>query len=144
MDKWTQLFFQGKTMGSANGKTYEKIPTILFADDDDMCLGVGALMLEKLGYIVLKAHDGLEAIEIYKKNQDDIDLVILDMKMPNNGSTVFKSIKQMDSDARVILVSGFVESEDVRDLLKQNCDGFIQKPFTMDLLRDNVSRALMN
>jgi CheY-like chemotaxis protein len=109
-----------------------------------MCLNVGVLMLEKLGYIVLKAHDGLEAIEIFKKNQNDIDLVILDLKMPNNGSTVFHAIKQMDSDTRVILVSGFVESEKIRDLLKQNCDGFIQKPFTMDLLRDNISRALTN
>jgi CheY-like chemotaxis protein len=129
---------------SANGKTDEDSPVILFADDDDMCLNVGVLMLEKLGYIVLKAHDGLEAIEIFKKNQNDIDLVILDLKMPNNGSTVFHAIKQMDSDTRVILVSGFVESEKIRDLLKQNCDGFIQKPFTMDLLRDNISRALTN
>ena len=131
-------------MESANGKADEYSPVILFADDDEMCLDVGALMLEKLGYTVLKAHDGLEAVEIFEQNQSDIDLVILDMKMPNNGSTVFYSIKQMDSEARVILVSGFVESKEIRDLLKQNCDGFIQKPFTMDLLRDNVTKALMN
>ena len=122
----------------------ENSPTILFADDDDMCLDVGARMLEKLGYTVLRAHDGLEAVEIFEQNQSDIDLVILDMKMPNNGSTVFYTIKQMDAEARVILVSGFVESEDIQDLMKQNCNGFIEKPFSMDILRYNVSKALMN
>lgn len=119
-------------------------PTILFADDDDMCLDVGALMLEKLGYTVLKAHDGLEAVEIFEQNQDYIDFVILEMKMPNNGSTVFYTIKQIDAEARVILVSGFVESEEIQDLMKQNCNGFIEKPFSMDILRYNVRKALMN
>ena len=64
-------------------------PVIMFADDDKICLDVSVQMLQRLGYTVLKAKDGKEAVEVYKNNQDKIDLVILDMVMPYNGGRTF-------------------------------------------------------
>lgn len=115
---------------------------ILIADDDEMCLEVGAKMLQKLGYSVFKAKDGLEAIDIFSKNQDTIGLVILDMKMPHNGSTVFYSLKKINPTLKVIIISGFVEEKQIQDLIRDDCQGFIQKPFKIDTLRENVISAV--
>ena len=63
-----------------NDKTQcDQQSVVLFADDDELCLDVGVKMLQKLGYIVLDASDGKKAIEVFKKNQNKVDLVILDM-----------------------------------------------------------------
>ena len=58
---------------------------ILFADDDALCLDVGVKILQKLGYSVLRARDGQEALEVFESNKNTVDLVILDMRMPYNG-----------------------------------------------------------
>ena len=67
----------------------ERQPVILFADDDEICLNVGVKILQKLGYTVLEARDGQEAVEVFLNNQSAVDLVILDMKMPYNGGNAF-------------------------------------------------------
>ena len=72
-------------------------PVILFADDDAVCLDVGVRMMQKLGYTVLEAKDGQEAIEVYKKNQNWVDLIILDMRMPHNGGLTFENLRKMDT-----------------------------------------------
>ncbi len=59
---------------------------ILFADDDEICLDVGVKILQKLGYSVLQARDGQEALEVFENNKNTVDLVILDMRMPHNGA----------------------------------------------------------
>ena len=64
---------------------------ILFADDDPFCLDVGIEILQKLGFKVLNARDGQEAIEVFLNNQREVDLVILDMKMPYNGGKAFSN-----------------------------------------------------
>jgi two-component system cell cycle sensor histidine kinase/response regulator CckA len=88
-------------------KTKNRQPVILFADDDKICLDVSALMLKKLGYIVLEARDGKEAIEVYGNYQDKVDLVILDMKMPHNGGHTFEQLKKINADLKIILTSGY-------------------------------------
>jgi CheY-like chemotaxis protein len=69
-------------------------PVIMYADDDKICLDVSVQMLQRLGYTVLKAIDGKEAVEVYKNNQEKIDLVILDMVMPYNGGRTFEQLKK--------------------------------------------------
>jgi len=74
-------------------KPQNRQPVILFADDDEICLNVSVQILQKLGYTVLEARDGKEAIEVYEDNQDRVDLVILDMVMPHNGGHTFEKIE---------------------------------------------------
>ena len=115
-------------------------PMIIFADDDAICLDVGMRMLQKLGYIVLDAKDGKEAIEVFLNNQGEVDLVILDMKMPFNGGTAFSQLQKINANVKVIIASGYAEDQQIREMMKQGCSGFIQKPFSINAL----SRKIMN
>ncbi len=119
-------------------------PVILFADDDAICLEVGIKMLQKLGYKVLDAKDGQEAIEVFKSNRSEVDLVILDMKMPHNGGLAFAQLKKINADVKVIVVSGYTEAQRIRKMLEQGCFGFIQKPFNISALSQKIIKALNN
>ena len=66
-------------MHSNNKENSNRQSVILFADDDDLCLDVGVRILKKLGYSVLQARDGHEALEVFENNKNKVDLVILDM-----------------------------------------------------------------
>ena len=119
-------------------------PVILFADDDKLCLGVGVKMMQKLGYSVLEARDGQEAIEVYKNNRNTVDLVILDMRMPHNGGLTFENLRKMDNDVKILITSGYTEDYRIRELIKQGCEGFIQKPFNLTVLSKKILNALNN
>jgi CheY-like chemotaxis protein len=131
-------------MQSNMKKADENRPVVLFADDDEICLDVGVRMLEKLGCKVLEAKDGYEAVEIFERNREKVDLVILDMRMPNNGGTAFGQIKKIDANAKIMIASGYCEESRIRNLLKQGCQGFIQKPYTLDHLSKKVNTILEN
>jgi two-component system cell cycle sensor histidine kinase/response regulator CckA len=117
---------------------------ILFADDDELCLDVGVKILQKLGYSVLQARDGQEALEVFESNKDLVDLVILDMRMPYNGGRAFDQLKQIKSDVKVLIASGFTEDQRIRDMFEQGCIGFIQKPFSINVLSKKITKALKN
>jgi len=117
-------------------------PVILFADDDVTCLEVCIKMLQQLGYKVLDAKDGLEAIEVFKSNQSEVDLVILDMNMPHNGGSTFDQLKKIDENVRVIIASGYAESQRIREMMEQGCYGFIQKPFSLNVLSQKILNVL--
>jgi CheY-like chemotaxis protein len=120
----------------------DRQPVILFADDDEFCLSVVVKMLNRLGCSVLEARDGHEAIEVYKKNQDRIDLVILDMKMPHNGASTYEQLRKINTEVKIFVTSGYTEDHRITELLKQGCDGFIQKPFNLNILSQVVTKAL--
>jgi CheY-like chemotaxis protein len=125
-------------------KTENRQPVILFADDDKVCLDVSVQILQKLGYTVLEARDGKEAIEVYKNNQDSVDLVILDMRMPHNGGHTFEQLRKISADLKIIITSGYTEDYGIRELEKQGCDGFLQKPFDVKVLSQKIRDALNN
>ena len=120
----------------------ERRPVILFADDDEMCLAVGVKILQKLGYKVLDAQDGQEAIEVFLNNQSEVNLVILDMKMPYNGSKTFFQLKKISTNVKVLIASGYAEDQQIREMMKQGCSGFIQKPFTINALSQKIMHVL--
>jgi len=111
-------------------------PVILFADDDQLCLDVGVKILQKLGYSVLQARDGQEALEVFEDNKDTVDLVILDMRMPYNGGKAFDQLRRIKSDVKVIIASGYTEDQRIREMYEQGCIGFIQKPFRINKLSE--------
>ncbi len=117
--------------------------TVLLVDDEEVILEVSRDLLKAMGYRVLLAKDGKEALEIFKKNQDVIDIVVLDMVMPNMGGGVaYDSMKEIKPDIKVLLSSGFSVDGEATEILERGCDGFIQKPFTMKKLSAKIREIL--
>ncbi|MDP4978286.1 MAG: response regulator [Desulfobacterales bacterium] len=111
--------------------------TILLIDDEKMIIEVGRKMMESLGYVVVAAGKGDEALTLYRKRHDHIDLIILDMIMPYmGGKEVFNRIKEINPKAKVLLSSGYSLNGQAQEIMAQGCSGFIQKPFdTVELSR---------
>ena len=104
---------------------------------------VGKLILEKMGYEVLTDKGGKEAIEICKKAQKEIDLVILDMIMPDmGGGESYDKLKEINPDIKVLLSSGYSIDGQATEILKRGCDGFIQKPFNLVGLSNKMREIL--
>lgn len=113
--------------------------TILIVDDHESIWDFLIEALQNLGYSVILAENGLDAVEIYRENPKEIDLVLLDMIMPQlNGYEAFKQIQEIDSGAKVLLSSGFVSGEEVKDLLESGAKGFLAKPHRIV----NVAKAI--
>jgi two-component system cell cycle sensor histidine kinase/response regulator CckA len=117
-------------------------PVILFADDDEICLDVSVKMLQKLGYKVLDARDGREAIEVFLNNQSEVNLVILDMKMPYNGGTAFFQLKKINANVKVLIASGYAKDQQIKEMMEQGCSGFLQKPFSIKSLSQKIMNVL--
>jgi len=136
-----------KTVEECEETTPGKIVTgtecVLLIDDEDMILEVGCEILEKLGYSVLKAGSGNEALQLFHEHKNDIDLVILDMIMPEiGGSEVFDRIRAEAPGVKVILSSGYSMNHDADDIMKRGCNGFIQKPFDIQTLSEKIRAVL--
>jgi signal transduction histidine kinase len=117
--------------------------TVLLVDDEDIIVDIGKKNLEKLGYKVITARDGKEAVELYKKNQGNIDIVVLDMIMPEmGGGETYDKLREIDPDVKVILSSGYSLEGQASEILKRGCDGFIQKPFRMKQLSRKINEVL--
>ncbi len=116
---------------------------ILIAEDEDLVLEVGVRFLNKLGYTALIARDGYEAVEVYQEKRDAISLVIMDMIMPHmGGGQAYDKIKKINPDAKVLLSSGYSIDGQAQEILDRGCDGFIQKPFSMEQLAAKINEIL--
>ncbi|MCK4729668.1 MAG: response regulator [Desulfobacterales bacterium] len=117
--------------------------TILLVDDEDRIMDVGTKLLKRLGYTVLEARGGREAVEIYKDNKDKIDLVILDMVMPRmGGGEAYDRMKEINPNVKVLLSSGYSIESQAKEILARGCDAFIQKPFGMQDLSVRIREIL--
>jgi PAS domain S-box-containing protein len=117
---------------------------VLLVDDEQMILDVGGQMLEKLGYHVLTAPNGKEALNLLERHHDHIVLVILDMIMPvMDGSETFDKLKSMHPNVKVILSSGYTVDGQAADIMKRGCNGFIQKPFNLKQLSRKMGEILL-
>ncbi|MEW6258434.1 MAG: ATP-binding protein [Thermodesulfobacteriota bacterium] len=116
--------------------------TILFVDDEPLLRDVAYQMITRLGYSVLTAATGQEALQLYQEHHDRIRVVILDMMMPDwNGIETFERLQAFDPQVRVLICSGFTR-EITTQLLEKGCKGFIQKPFSMSDLKFHILSAL--
>ncbi|MGC9323454.1 MAG: PAS domain S-box protein [Desulfomonilia bacterium] len=117
--------------------------TILIIDDEEMIIEVGSEMLSSLGYLVLTARGGREGIDVYREKKDEIDLVILDMIMPDlGGKDTFDQLKDVDGSVNVLLSSGYSMDGQAKEILKNGCRGFIQKPFTIQDIGRRIREIL--
>ena len=117
--------------------------TLLLVDDEEVIRKMGKRMLEKFGYNVLSAADGRNAVDLYKKSPKEIDLLIVDMVMPEmDGHQTLQAIRKINPDVKALLASGY-QDEDFRDKsLEQGFMGFIPKPFTASHVLKMVRQSL--
>ena len=117
--------------------------TILIVDDEKIMLDIESFMLQKIGFNTLKASNSVEACRLYKEKKEHIDIVVLDMHMPDeNGSETYKRLKRMNPDIRVLISSGSKNNRDVDEILNDGQNGFIKKPFKFDEFIFNVDTIL--
>ncbi|GAB4535441.1 MAG: hypothetical protein Kow0063_19700 [Anaerolineae bacterium] len=117
--------------------------TVLLVEDAPAVLQTGEDMLRHLGYRVLLAGDGQQALAVYAEHHREIDLVLADMVMPEmDGATLFHALKMVNPDVRVVLMTGYPLDEEAPDLLDQGVADWFQKPLQLSVVAQVVSRAL--
>jgi CheY-like chemotaxis protein len=117
--------------------------TILLADDEASVRAVTARMLERLGFDVVTANDGREAVEVYRASTGNIDLVILDLTMPNvDGIEAFAQLRAFDPGVRVVLASGYSQSDVNARVADSRLEGTLQKPYSLAKLSDLLSTLM--
>ncbi|MDY7031652.1 MAG: response regulator [Thermodesulfobacteriota bacterium] len=117
--------------------------TILLVDDEEMIIDTGRDILNTLGYNVFVSRSGKEAIEIYRKKKDNIDMVVLDMIMPGiGGGETYEKLKDINPAVKVLLSTGYSIDGQAADILNKGCNGFIQKPFNVRELSQKLREVL--
>jgi two-component system cell cycle sensor histidine kinase/response regulator CckA len=118
------------------------LETILLVDDEPFILDIGEKMLRKMGYTVLRACCGKDAVRVFADSHEMIDLVILDMIMPDiGGGEVFDQLRKIKLNIKVLLASGYSKG-DAASIISRGCNGFIQKPFSMEKLSHAIREVL--
>jgi CheY-like chemotaxis protein len=116
---------------------------VLVVDDEEAIRKIAQHTLNRFGYRVMLASDGSEALEIYKKNQDDIDLVLTDMAMPvMDGPTTIAALKKINPAVKIIASSGFSSSTDPGKLPGSGVECLVPKPYTAEMLLKALHQAL--
>jgi PAS domain S-box-containing protein len=117
--------------------------TILLVDDDEIAARLGRDILERYGYRIMVASSGGEAVEVYDAYQDQIQLVLLDMILPDgNGEQVYMELQRRNPNVLVVLASGYNVNKHIQALLNIGCIDFVQKPFQSKLLSEKIRLAL--
>jgi CheY-like chemotaxis protein len=116
---------------------------LLLVDDEEVIREVGQKQLERLGYQVSLAQNGQEALERFAEQRAAIDLVILDMIMPGmGGGETFDRLRAIDPRVKVLLCSGYSLEGQAARIMERGCNGFIQKPFSLDALSNKLRELL--
>ncbi|NWH05438.1 hybrid sensor histidine kinase/response regulator [Desulfobacter latus] len=106
--------------------------SVLLVDDEQRILDVGRTICKALGYTVFTAASGKDALKIYSKKKNDINVVVLDMIMPGmDGLDVFMALKKLNPDIKVLLSTGYAIDDNAQEMLRQGCKGYILKPYSM-------------
>ncbi len=138
---------EGQSSADSPAKVVDELETgegrLLLVDDEKPVLGIAAGMLERLGYEVVSAESGSEALEIFGREHHGLDAVILDLSMPGmSGLEVFERMKEDDPGVRVLLASGFIEESVLNGALSRGVADFIQKPYTIVQLSAKIKHIM--
>ena len=113
--------------------------TLLIVEDEESVRSIMGNSLKTLGFRVLLAANGKEGVEMFKSRHKEIDLVLLDMVMPQmNGEEVYKEIHKIKPDAKILVMSGYSEDDVLEIFAGRTIEGFLQKPFRYTELRDKI------
>ncbi len=117
--------------------------TILLIDDEEMVLDVGAQLLGSLGYTTIKARNGVDAIDLFKRDTGSIDMVFLDIVMPGmSGRETYDRLKKLNPNVKVLLSSGYDIDTQANEILDRGADGFIQKPYALQDLSEKIKTIM--
>jgi CheY-like chemotaxis protein len=117
--------------------------TILLVDDETIVLDITKQLLEKLGFHVLTAHNGKEAIHIAENHEGPIEVALLDLGMPvMDGYEAFPILQQRRPDMKILICSGYAPNGPAQELLDSGAIAFVQKPFYLDTLCEAIQAAL--
>jgi two-component system cell cycle sensor histidine kinase/response regulator CckA len=117
--------------------------TVLVVDDEESVRGIARRMLERMGFDVLTAVDGREALEVFERERERVRLVLLDMTMPRlDGEETFREMRRIRDGVRTILSSGYNEQTATDRFAGEGLAGFIQKPYRYAELQAVIRRAL--
>jgi PAS domain S-box-containing protein len=132
-----------ETTTEAGSAAWRGRGTLLLVDDEVTLRDVGREMLEQLGFSVLTAADGREAVDLYRRRRGEITGVVLDMTMPQmDGEETFRELRRLDPGVPVVLSSGYAEQDVVSRFAGKGLSGFIQKPYTLAELQTTLSRVM--
>ena len=121
----------------------EEKRTALIVDDEEIMLDIESFMLQKIGFNILKAGNSAEACQLYEDKKEHIDIVVLDMIMPDeNGANTYKRLKKMNPDIRVLVSSGLERDGSIDEILNDGQNGFIRKPFKFEEFTNNIDAML--
>lgn len=124
-------------------ETWKAEGTILVVDDLEPVRSLAKSILESVGFTVFTAADGKEAVDIYREWSDQIQIVLLDITMPNmDGEQAHQEIRKIRSDARIVLCSGYSEQEATNRFHGESVAGFVQKPYRMAHLLQTIRHVL--
>lgn len=119
--------------------------TVLVVDDEEAIREVGAAVLESFGFQAVTAADGEEALRLFKQHADELACVLLDLTMPRmDGVSAFREMMGIRADVPVILCSGLAEDEATQRFGGQGLAGFIQKPYRLQTLKNELARVLQS
>jgi len=122
---------------------FQRTGTIMVVDDEKPALSVAERILRKFGFDVVAASNGPDAVKAFKRLKTQIDLVVLDIIMPGmDGADVFRELKALNPDVKVILASGYSVNGQAGAIMKEGAVGFVQKPFTISELGAAINHAL--
>lgn len=117
--------------------------SILLVDDEIIVLKSAKRLLEKKGYTVLTAEDGLSAMEILREKSGQIGVILLDLSMPGmDGEETLENILEIDKKAKIVLFSGYSRSQEIEPLFEKGAVGHIQKPFDINDLTATIDLYL--
>jgi len=117
--------------------------TLLAVEDEEIVMDVNRAMLERLGYRVLEAKTGKEAIEIAKTFDGDIDLALLDIVLPDmNAKDLYSLMMEARPNLKVLVCSGYSIDGPAQDILDAGAEGFLQKPFSVSTLSEKLRKVM--
>jgi CheY-like chemotaxis protein len=133
----TSIFETEKARQETASAAWHGSGTILLVEDEVQVKSIAIILLQGLGFTILAAENGKEALELYQQNAADISLVITDMGMPvMNGYELFYKLKQLDPLLPIIISSGFGEGDIDSKIPREEIAGLINKPYNFDQLRE--------
>lgn len=116
---------------------------ILIIDDEKMIRTLMTDLLQSANFTTDAAEDGQQALNLYKKNPKQYDLIILDMRMPvMDGETFFYKMKELNPNQKVVICSGYSNIENVEGMLKAGALGLLPKPFTLQTFYNEIQKHL--
>lgn len=117
--------------------------TILIIDDEEMIREIAHDLLNHLGYNIIMAADGEEAIEVFKERNQSIDLVLVDLIMPRmNGIVCLQKLKEINKNIPIVVASGLTEVNKKKSVLEMGAHGYLEKPYSIKSLKDTCDKIL--